>query len=141
MEQKMRGVNIKKLLNDAYHSPEKFKLFSEGVGEKIEDQLLFYGLREDFLKDRSPLTFEPASKEKRLQDEFNFGRYLSVCMGKILTDIVCIRSSTWFFFVFLTLLMYSVAVCANYNITILAWVWVFLGYVVFFHRRTREAAI
>merc|ERR1719232_1344005 len=141
MEQKMRGVNIRKLVYDAFHSPEKFELFSKGTGAKIGDQLLFYGLREEFLKDRSPLSFEPASKEKRVPDEFNFGRYLGVCMGKILTDIVCIRSSTWFFFIFVTLLMYSVAVCTNYNTTVLAWVWVFLGYFVLFHRRTCEASV
>lgn len=128
LKKKMRGDSLKTLLNDTFFCSEKLKLFNRAPGGIIEDLLVFYALREEFIKDRSTQTFEPAPEEKRVSQDFNFGRYLSICMGKILTDITNVHNYTWYFFTILTLTFYVIEICSNYDTQILAWVWVCVGY-------------
>ena len=72
-----------------------------------DDLVLFDGLRRDFILERSAeVPFEPS--ENRVPDDFNFGRYLSICLGNTLEHIVDVECTTWTFFVFLTIAYYCI---------------------------------
>lgn len=67
------------------------------------DLMVFYGLRKEFLLERSSeAPFEPAGN--RLDESFNFGRYLSVCLGHTLEKVVEVYPITWGCFMVLTLI-------------------------------------
>jgi len=107
----------------------KLTIFNRGWSSEVtlEDQLSFYALREEFIKDRSSTTFLPESEDSRLPADFNYGRYLGLCLGKILSRIVDVKHETWYFFVVSTLLFYFIGAFTN-NTEVIAFSWVFLAY-------------
>lgn len=138
IKQKQRGVSLESLLHKTFFGHEKLKVFNRSSGRIIEEILLFHALREEFIKDRSIQTYEAAPEEKRVSKDFNFGRYLGICMGKILTDIVHVHISTWYFFATLTVIFYGIVIFSNYNTVLLSWVWVSLGYCFLIYERFHE---
>jgi len=109
-------------------SKSKFTLYNRKTTCALEDQLLFYCLREEFIKDRCAQTFHPTPKEKRVPEEFNFGRYCSVCMGNILSRIVDVKILTWYFFGLSSSCFYILELLTDYNMDLLACLWVGMGY-------------
>jgi hypothetical protein len=74
----------------------------------MEDLLLFEGVRKEFLLERSvEPPFEPATDEHRVADDFNFGRYLSICLGHTLGHVVEVKIVTWAFFGLVTIFFYG----------------------------------
>jgi len=118
----------KEICEDALLGKSKFTLYNRKTTCALEDQLLFYCLREEFIKDRCAKTFHPTPKEKRVPEEFNFGRYCSVCMGKILSRIVDVKILTWYFFGVSSLYFYILELLTDYNMNLLACLWVGCGY-------------
>jgi hypothetical protein len=73
----------------------------------MEDLVLFERCRKDFLLERSvEPPFEPATDENRVADDFNFGRYLSICLGHTLGHVVEVKIVTWAFFGLVTIFFY-----------------------------------
>lgn len=73
----------------------------------MEDLVLFEGVRKEFLLERSIAPpFAPAADENRVADDFNFGRYLSICLGHTLGHVVEVKIVTWAFFGLVTILFY-----------------------------------
>lgn len=74
----------------------------------MEDLVLFEGIRKDFLLERSvDPPFEPATDANRVADDFNFGRYLSICLGHTLGHVVHVKIATWAFFGLVTIFFYA----------------------------------
>ena len=74
----------------------------------MEDLVLFEGVRKEFLLERSVTQpFEPAEDANRVADDFNFGRYLSICLGHALGHVVEVKIVTWAFFAMVTILFYA----------------------------------
>jgi hypothetical protein len=60
-----------------------------------EDELIFKALRSEFILERSSeAPFQPAPEEKRIENDFNFGRYLSLSLTHLLTHVVEVRILT-----------------------------------------------
>lgn len=69
------------------------------ASESLDDMLLFYSLREEFIQERSvDPPFRPIDAKHRVDKDFNFGRYLSVCFGKKMAHVVEVDAITWSFF-------------------------------------------
>jgi hypothetical protein len=130
MKMKESGLSCAHIVDDIIKKVGKLKIFNRGwsLEETIKDQISFYALREEFIKDRSPTTFLPASEDRRLPADFNYGRYLGLCLGKILSRIVDVKHETWYFFVVSTVLFYAIEAWTK-NTIIIAWSWVFVAYV------------
>jgi Ca2+-binding EF-hand superfamily protein len=95
---------------------------------------LYCGLRNEFLLERSlNPPFEPAEKRK-LGNDFNFGQYLSHCLGHNLSHVVELDDKTWAFFGILTLVYYILLVVTGSNMRIFAWVWVVTGWILLLFR-------
>jgi hypothetical protein len=69
--------------------------------------MLFRGIRDEFLSERS---MEPPfdANPNRVADDFNFGRYLSICLGHTLGHVVEVNVLTWSFFAVLTVVFFGV---------------------------------
>lgn len=72
--------------------------------EQFSQELALYtGLRTEFILDRSSEPpFEPKN-ERKLEKDFNFGRYLSTCLGNTMGHVVEVNVLTWGFFAVLSL--------------------------------------
>jgi len=123
------GLSCEHTIDDIFKKTGKIKILNRGWGSKVtlEDELSFYALREEFIKDRSPTTFLPVSEDSRVPADFNYGRYLGLCLAKMLKRIVDIKHETWYFFIVSTIIFYVIEALTN-NSEIIAWSWVFLGY-------------
>mmetsp|Transcript_1560 Transcript_1560/g.2113 ORF Transcript_1560/g.2113 Transcript_1560/m.2113 type:complete len:654 (-) Transcript_1560:321-2282(-) len=121
--------NLEKKCKDAAYV-EKIKDGPENKEE--ETALLFYGLRSEFIKERST---ESPFKEKptrlRLPESFNFGRYLSLSFGNIAAHVVHVHAQSWAYFILLSLIMFVLMIAVDVNITILAWIWLGFGWAAF----------
>jgi hypothetical protein len=89
-------------------------LFRNMSVEKEDDLLLFKALRDEFVLDRD-LDYPFRPSEERVDEDFNFGRYLSVCMGRGLTHIVHVNISTWLFYAAATVVNYGYALLVHEN--------------------------
>ena len=84
-----------------------------------EDQILFKALRDEFVLERSPhYPFHPAPEEKRVSSDFNFGRYLGMNQGSMLTQVVEVSIITWTFYALLTVIYYVYVILVNENVTV-----------------------
>jgi hypothetical protein len=93
-------------------------LFRNKGLEKEDDLLLFKALRDEFVLDRDlDYPFRP-SEQRVDQDNFNFGRYLSACMGGLLTHVVEVTITTWLFFALATVVYYVYALLVHENETV-----------------------
>jgi len=106
---------------------EKIKLETESKDD--ESALLLYGLRSEFIKERSsePPFQEKASKS-RLPESFNFGRYLFLSFGNIAAHVVHVHAESWGFFILLSLVMFVLILAVDVNVVILAWIWLGIGW-------------
>jgi hypothetical protein len=63
--------------------------------EVKEDELIFKALRSEFILERSSeAPFKPVPEENRIENDFNFGRYLSLSLTHLLTRVVEVRIVT-----------------------------------------------
>lgn len=63
--------------------------------EVKEDELIFKTLRSEFILERSSeAPFAPVPQENRIENDFNFGRYLSLSLTHLLTKAVEVRIVT-----------------------------------------------
>lgn len=92
-------------------------LFRNKAVEKEEDLLLFKAVRDEFVLDRD-LDYPFRPSEERVDENFNFGRYLSACMGSILTSVVQVNIITWLFFAAATVVYYGYALLVHENETV-----------------------
>lgn len=85
--------------------------------QRREDQVLFKALRDEFLLERSPqYPFHPAPEEKRVSDDFNFGRYLGINQGGLLAHVVEVSIVTWSIYAMLTVVYYLYVLMVNENV-------------------------
>lgn len=95
-------------------------------------QRLFEALRHEFLLERDvEPDFQPAPESHRVPDDFSFGRYLSICLGNLLTHTVEVKSASWIFFAVTTIAYYLVCLSVEENEKVLVWTWVGMGWAVF----------
>ena len=81
------------------HLRDLLPMFRNVEYERERDLCYFKFLKEEFLAERSmEYPFEERPAHRRLQNDFNFGRYLSICLGKLLGEIVDLGNETWLFF-------------------------------------------
>jgi hypothetical protein len=92
-------------------------LFRNKAVEKEEDLLLFKAVRDEFVLDRD-LDYPFRPSEERVDENFNFGRYLSACMGSVLTSVVQVNIITWLFFAAATVVYYGYALLVHENETV-----------------------
>ena len=95
-------------------------LFRDKVHQQDEDVVLFKALRDEFVLDRD-LDYPFSPSKDRVDDNFDFGRYLSTCMGSILTSVVQVNISTWVFFATGTVVYYGYALLVDENETVRYW--------------------
>mmetsp|Transcript_51930 Transcript_51930/g.155858 ORF Transcript_51930/g.155858 Transcript_51930/m.155858 type:complete len:681 (-) Transcript_51930:308-2350(-) len=104
---------------------------SSNMDHETRELLVFASLRDEFIKERSiEPPFSPSQGKDRIPDDFNFGRYLSICLCKTLAHSVHVNIITWVFYALLTVLLYAVWLLEGYNLVTLAWTWVGLCYVI-----------
>jgi len=97
-----------------------------------KEQLLFEALRQEFILERDiEPPFRPAPAEHRVSEDFPFGRYLSISLGKFLTHTVELEEWTLGFFVVGTLGYYLICCLVDEDQVVLAWIWVGLGWSLF----------
>ena len=74
------------------------------TGEELDfglhEGLVFWGMRREFLKDRSPLPPHSPSA-KPLPEHFDYAKYLTEALSEDLTEMVDVSWSTWAFLLFL----------------------------------------
>lgn len=110
-----------------YHSPAESKtwrsflvrsLLSTTKSNFHIDLILFYGIRTEFILERSLVPpFEPAT-DNGLDNDFNFGRYLSICLGHTFSHVVELEDKTWAFFGLLTILYYGLLMITSSDLTV-----------------------
>lgn len=84
-----------------------------------EDLILFKALRDEFMTERSPHhPFPPASMEKRVSPDFNFGRYLGINQGSLLAQVVEVSIVTWTIYAVLTLVYYCYVLSVNESVEV-----------------------
>jgi hypothetical protein len=70
---------------------------------------LFRGLRQEFMMERSAEPPFAPNANTLVDDKWNFGRYLSICLGHELSHIVHVSTYSWALFGALTLMFYGIA--------------------------------
>ncbi|GMH60646.1 hypothetical protein TL16_g03094 [Triparma laevis f. inornata] len=90
--------------------------------QAIEDQKLFHALREEFIKNRDVMyPFKQEGKDSQIAKDFNYGRYLSMCMGETLAEVVEVSVPTWACMGVLASLFYILMLIVEDDTRILAW--------------------
>jgi calmodulin len=90
--------------------------------QAIEDQKLFHALRQEFILNRDvKYPFKPEDKESQVGKDFNYGRYLSMCMGETLAEVVEVSVPTWACMGVLASLFYLLMLVVKDDTRILAW--------------------
>lgn len=83
------------------------------------EETIFRSLRREFLLDRSlHEPFGPTSADKRLDDTFNFGRYLGLAEIHVLSHAIKVQLGTWGFFAFMTLAFYGVTYALGFEVKV-----------------------
>ena len=94
---------------------------------------LFYALREEFIKNRSVThPFEEEAEEDKVARTINYGRYLSICMGETLAEVVEVDVPTWMVMALLAAFYYIFMLLVENNNRILAWSMTVLAWVASF---------
>ena len=70
---------------------------------------LFRGLRQEFVLERSVKPPFAPHATNQVEDDLNFGRYLSICLGHKLAHMVHLSNYTWIFLGAVTLAFYGLA--------------------------------
>jgi hypothetical protein len=79
---------------------------------------LFRGLRSEFVLERSLVAPYTPNATNHVEEDFNYGQYLSICLGHELAHVVHVNLLTWVLFALLTLLLYGVAMAVANRITV-----------------------
>lgn len=110
--------------------------------QRKEDLIMFKALRDEFLMERnhSP-PFLPAPVNQRVSPDFNFGRYLCICMGTLLSQVVEVSIITWVMFALMTCVYYVYIIIVNESVFVSCFSTYFLRRLVFIphihtHRRS-----
>ena len=86
---------------------------------KAREEAVFRALRREFILDRNlEPPFQPMDKEKRVQETFNFGRYLGLAQIHILSHIVHIPFSVWAFFAVSAVAFYGLAMLVHERVMV-----------------------
>lgn len=104
---------------DALHASKWYmllcsRLWIGGEGVEKREAAVFKALRTEFILDRDihpPYT--PAPPERRVNDHFNFARYLGLAQIHILSHVVEVENRTWVFFALLAVLFYFIALLVD----------------------------
>ncbi|CAB9510770.1 Troponin C, isoform 1 [Seminavis robusta] len=92
---------------------------------------LFRGLRHEFVVERSlDPPFLPHD-QNCVPDEFDFGRYLSICLCHELGHIVHLKIPTWIFLGGVTAVFYVIALFVENRLESFVWIWVCTGWLFF----------
>lgn len=88
--------------------------------ELHENEILYKALRDEFILERSvDPPFAPfSSPEKRLQADFNFGRYLGIALGQMCGQIVDLNRNAWAFFMVLAVLYWGFVLLIHKNVEV-----------------------
>lgn len=115
VSQSMRGALLKKDSVLSFCFPQ----LRDRNTERNQNHLIFKALREEFLLERTlEHPFDPISEEKRIDPDFNFGRYLSLAQAYTLTRIVEVEDKTWLFFGFLVVVFYGFCELVDRNVEV-----------------------
>ena len=96
-----------------------FPLLRNKEQETVKDRVLYQTLRNEFILDRGyDYPFEPAPQDKRVSDNFNFGRYLALAQTHGLMHVVEVQKYTWAWFAAGTLAYYCLAVAVQENVNV-----------------------
>lgn len=89
--------------------------------QRREDLIMFKALRDEFVLERNPLPpFHPAPENQRVTNDFNFGRYLCICMGSLLSQVVEVSIITWLVYAGLTCVYYVYVILMNERVGVSA---------------------
>jgi len=95
------------------------------------DLLVFDQLRQEFILERSVTPpFAPIEAEKQVPLNFQFGRYLSSCLGHTLGHVVELHYWTWLFLALVTCFFMVLGTVIN-NKEVFPWVWAASGWALF----------
>ena len=101
----------------AYLCSTLFPCSTRKTSQFRSDLRLFRSLRKEFILERSvDHPFHP--NPNCVDDDFDFGRYLSLCLGHSLAHIVHLSHLTWGFFALLTLAFYGAMVVAENDLVV-----------------------
>jgi hypothetical protein len=79
---------------------------------------LFRGLRSEFVLERSLVAPFSPNATNHVEEDFNYGQYLGICLGHELAHVVHVNLLTWVFFAILTVLLYGVVMALDNQITV-----------------------
>lgn len=93
--------------------------FRNAKKELRRQTLIFKALREEFILERSlDPSFEPTPLPQRVEEDFNFGRYLSLSQALVLSHIVEVEERTWFLFALGTCAFFGICELAGRDIEV-----------------------
>jgi divalent metal cation (Fe/Co/Zn/Cd) transporter len=64
------------------------------------------------------------SKERRLDESFDYASYLARCLENALEDIVLVSESAWLVIAMFTVFFYSYSTLLEHNYFVLPWIWI-----------------
>lgn len=97
------------------------RFWSNQSAVKAREETVYKALRREFILDRSlDEPFVPADKVRRVEDTFNFGRYLGLANVHLISNAVEVHQETWFFFAVMTGVFYGIALAAHEKIYVSA---------------------
>lgn len=86
------------------------RVWSSAAAIRAREEVVFKFLRREFILDRSlDAPFSPKDPDKRVEDSFNFGRYLGLAQIHILSHAVEVQQKTWLFFAVMAIAFYFIA--------------------------------
>lgn len=95
------------------------RLWSNQRAVVAREEAVYRALRREFILDRAlDPPFEVRGPEKRIQDTFNFARYLGLAQIHILSHAVEVQKGTWMFFAFSSIVFYYIAVLVEEKIEV-----------------------
>jgi len=95
----------------------------------VEAMYLFSELRKEFILERClhDPPFEPNLNPGHLSDDFNFARYLNLCLGNTLGHAVHLNYHTWAFFAFFTIIYFGILMLTGTSHTEESFPWIWVG--------------
>lgn len=95
--------------------PSCFRSKSKDFRKRLS---LFRGLRFEFVLERSLVAPYTPNATNHVEEDFNYGQYLSICLGHELAHVVHVNLLTWVFFALLTLLLHGVTMALSNRILV-----------------------
>lgn len=95
--------------------------FADPTKSIRSELLLFRGLRNEFILERSSEPPFSPNDSNRVQEDFNYGNYLGVFMGHQLAHVVHVNHITWLFFASLTLFFYVLCLSLENEVRVSNW--------------------